>query len=60
MNFQNAINKNKSLQEIKEIIQKLNVQSYLVGGFVRDLILNRKSKDIDIMTLGQPYNKKFF
>ena len=55
MNFQNTINKNKSLQEIKEIIQKLNVQSYLVGGFVRDLILNRKSKDIDIMTLGQPY-----
>ena len=55
MNFQNAINKNKSLHEIKEIIQKLNVQSYLVGGFVRDLILNRKSKDIDIMTLGQPY-----
>tara|TARA_B100000214_G_scaffold375429_1_gene361737 strand:- start:1353 stop:2765 length:1413 start_codon:yes stop_codon:yes gene_type:complete len=56
MNFKNAINKNKSLQEIKKIIQKLNVQSYLVGGYVRDLILNRKSKDIDIMTLGQPYD----
>ena len=25
---------------------------YLVGGFVRDLILNRKNKDIDVMVVG--------
>ena len=25
---------------------------YLVGGFVRDLILNRRNKDIDVMVVG--------
>ena len=28
---------------------------YLVGGFVRDLILNRKNKDIDVMVVGNGY-----
>ncbi len=31
---------------------KLNQQVYVIGGFVRDKILNRSTKDIDIVTLG--------
>lgn len=30
----------------------LNVETYVVGGFVRDLLLNRKSKDIDFVCVG--------
>jgi putative nucleotidyltransferase with HDIG domain len=31
---------------------ELNVQAYVIGGFVRDLLLNRPSKDIDIVVIG--------
>ncbi|CAN5419087.1 HD domain-containing protein [soil metagenome] len=41
---------------IFSIIQKaekvLNFQSYVIGGFVRDLILKKSSKDIDIVCVG--------
>jgi len=32
---------------------ELNVDAYLIGGFVRDLFLNRESKDIDVVTIGK-------
>ncbi|MDR2520536.1 MAG: CCA tRNA nucleotidyltransferase [Bacteroidales bacterium OttesenSCG-928-I14] len=31
---------------------KLNIEAYVVGGFVRDILLNRSSKDIDIVCVG--------
>ncbi len=31
---------------------ELNVETYVVGGFVRDLLLNRTSKDIDFVCVG--------
>lgn len=31
---------------------RLNTESYVIGGYVRDLLLNRASKDIDIVTTG--------
>ena len=37
---------------ISDIAEKENVETYLVGGFVRDLILERKSKDIDVLVIG--------
>nr|MCU0352870.1 CCA tRNA nucleotidyltransferase [Cytophagales bacterium] len=32
--------------------QRASIESYLVGGYVRDLLLNRPSKDIDVVCLG--------
>lgn len=38
---------------ISEVATKLNLQSYVIGGFVRDFFLNKKDKkDIDIVVLG--------
>ena len=37
---------------ISDIAVKGNIEIYLVGGFVRDLILQRKSKDIDVLVIG--------
>ncbi len=37
---------------ISEISAGMDVESYVVGGWVRDLLLNRPSKDIDIVVLG--------
>jgi len=41
---------------IFEIIAKaateLNIDAYVIGGFVRDIILNRPSKDIDVVAIG--------
>jgi len=40
------------LKFIGSVADELNLESYVVGGFVRDLMLERKSKDIDIVCLG--------
>ncbi len=37
---------------ISEIADQLNQETYVIGGFVRDLILKRPSSDIDIVTIG--------
>jgi len=41
-----------TLSGIKDIVQSENVRAYIIGGFVRDLILQRPSKDIDIVVEG--------
>lgn len=38
---------------IKECTNDLNVDAYAIGGYVRDIFLNRTSKDIDIVTIGK-------
>ncbi|MDG1147242.1 MAG: HD domain-containing protein [Crocinitomicaceae bacterium] len=35
-----------------EIVTKQNLEAYVIGGYVRDLLLNRPSKDIDIVVIG--------
>jgi len=36
---------------ISKILGETNSQAYVIGGFVRDIFLNRPNKDIDIVTL---------
>jgi poly(A) polymerase len=42
----------KELQLIKSIADNLNITCFLVGGCVRDLLLQRQIKDIDIVVIG--------
>ncbi|WP_457133178.1 CCA tRNA nucleotidyltransferase [Mucilaginibacter sp. UYNi724] len=37
---------------ISKLAAEQNVQAYAIGGYVRDIFLNRPSKDIDIVILG--------
>lgn len=37
---------------VGEVADSLNRECYTVGGYVRDLFLNRQSKDIDFVTVG--------
>nr|WP_314836632.1 HD domain-containing protein [uncultured Flavobacterium sp.] len=44
---------NKIFEVISQASQELNVESYVIGGFVRDLLLNRDfKKDIDVVAVG--------
>src|SRR5271154_3682061 len=40
------------LNKIAHAAQKLNMPCYLIGGFVRDKIIGRKTKDMDIVCAG--------
>ncbi|NSW44465.1 MAG: HD domain-containing protein [Bacteroidales bacterium] len=42
----------KILTTIAQVAHIHNIKAYVVGGYVRDLLLNRKSKDIDILVIG--------
>jgi poly(A) polymerase len=44
--------KHKIFGIISEVADEINQETFVIGGFVRDLLLNRPSKDIDIVTLG--------
>ena len=49
------LSKSLSLPIFKHVAQaskELGVESYVVGGYVRDIFLHRENKDIDIVTLG--------
>lgn len=37
---------------ISESAKELEIEAFVIGGFVRDLLLNRKSKDVDIVAVG--------
>jgi len=51
LNYSKFLNKYKIFKLIKNISNNLNLKTYIVGGFIRDIILNKKSKDIDIVSL---------
>jgi tRNA nucleotidyltransferase (CCA-adding enzyme) len=52
INYKGAL-QNKIFEIISQASQELNVESYVIGGFVRDLLLNRDfKKDIDIVAVG--------
>ena len=43
---------NKLLHRIGEVADGLGLECYVVGGYVRDIILERPSKDIDCVVVG--------
>ncbi|KXX68874.1 CCA tRNA nucleotidyltransferase [Flammeovirga sp. SJP92] len=52
MNFKDTLDKNPIFQIVAQSAQEVGFKTYLVGGFVRDLLLKRPSKDIDIVCVG--------
>ncbi len=52
MNFKAKLQKFNFLQTASEVAEEVGVEVYVVGGFVRDLILNRKNEDIDFLIVG--------
>ena len=51
-NYNKALN-NKIFGVVSQASQELNIESYVIGGFVRDLLLERDfKKDIDIVAVG--------
>ncbi len=52
MNFTDTLSQNPIFKQIADAGQSLGLDSYVIGGFVRDLILNRPSKDIDVVCIG--------
>jgi len=52
MTFTAELESNPIFKTVQEASQSLGYQSFIVGGFVRDLILKRPSKDIDFVCVG--------
>ena len=52
MNFKDTLQTNPVFDVIARQADVLGVRAYVIGGFVRDLILGRPSKDIDIVCIG--------
>ncbi len=50
--FTGDLNLNPVFQAVSDAAAELGVETYVVGGFVRDLILNRNSKDVDFVCVG--------
>ena len=42
----------KAFEIISEASDELGLESYVIGGYVRDIFLNRPSKDIDVVCVG--------
>jgi len=52
MNLRSELDENQIFKKIGNASSSLNLDSYVVGGYVRDLLLNRPSKDIDFVCIG--------
>ncbi|MCA0444656.1 MAG: CCA tRNA nucleotidyltransferase [Bacteroidetes bacterium] len=52
MNYKHELDSNPVFRVVAEKSAQLGLETYVVGGFVRDMILNRDLKDIDFVTLG--------
>lgn len=42
----------RAFRLIQEAADELGVEAYVIGGYVRDIFLNRPSKDIDVVAVG--------
>jgi len=52
MNFTETLESNPIFKLVSDSAKQLDIKAFVVGGFVRDLILKRPSKDIDIVCVG--------
>ncbi len=52
MNFKEVLNETPIFSKVAQAAQELGFETYVIGGFVRDLILKRPSKDIDFVCVG--------
>ncbi|MCS4434516.1 CCA tRNA nucleotidyltransferase [Aquiflexum gelatinilyticum] len=52
MNFKSHLDKLEIFSRVGRIADELGLETYVVGGYVRDLVLNRPSKDIDFVCVG--------
>ncbi|MFN4144938.1 MAG: CCA tRNA nucleotidyltransferase [Runella sp.] len=52
MNFKETLDTNPLFGKIAEAARQIGIEAYVIGGFVRDLMLRRPSKDIDIVCVG--------
>ncbi|MFK7920584.1 MAG: CCA tRNA nucleotidyltransferase [Bacteroidia bacterium] len=52
MNLQSAL-QGEVFEKLQQAASQLNVRAYLIGGFVRDHLLQRPCKDIDVVVEGQ-------
>ena len=52
MNFSDTLHRHPIFDLIARQADALGVRAYVIGGFVRDLLLGRPSKDIDVVCVG--------
>jgi poly(A) polymerase len=52
MNFASQLNQLEIFKRVGRIADEMGQEAYVVGGFVRDLMINRPCKDIDFVCLG--------
>ena len=50
-NFADSLH-NNIFHIISDVCNTMNVRAYVIGGFVRDLVISRPSKDVDIVVIG--------
>jgi len=52
MNLSDKLKIYKFLETASEIAEQLEMDTYIVGGFIRDIFLNKNQDDIDILVVG--------
>ncbi|HCH46172.1 MAG TPA: tRNA nucleotidyltransferase, partial [Algoriphagus sp.] len=52
MNFKNQLDQDPIFSKVAKAAAKLGLETYVVGGYVRDLILGRPCKDLDFTCVG--------
>ena len=52
MDFTRHLEEKPFFKVVKESAESLGLEAYVIGGYVRDLILKRQSKDVDFVCVG--------